>query len=493
MRLINVLMLTLVNASTWCQSPDALFTKELPPELMRADFRLFQSALEKIHPALYRYTSPAQMDSIFSLTEKRINKPMEYQTFYKLLAGVVSQVRCQHTAITPGQKEMDMITKHAKMFPYEIMWDFDPLKAYVFSDLTHEGGIKPATEILSINGRPIQQVYDTLMKYLFADGYNITSKQVRLVPMDFQYWFYLFLERPETFTMEFLRDGKAFKKKVAAITRGEYSENEKRFIASKDPDVRRLVDHYYPQSKLKPYRLEFLSNSTALLTLKEFGSLKFIHRSFEKIGRKGSKNLIIDVRQNGGGWDDRGFTLFSYLIDKPTYYFDSVYTTKFDIDFLLRHSDKDSAWWKMTEPLLVRYDNGKMGIQRSPENGFIQQPQKNRFKGNVHVLMNGKSMSTTAEFTAAAHYNKLATFIGEESGGAYCGGNGGDFATITLPHTGLSLNLPLSKYVMAIPSHRCDGHGTMPDYPIRRETKDWLDLRDPQMEFALKLIAEIKQ
>lgn len=492
MRPISILLLTLVSALTWGQTQHALFTKELPPELLRADFRLFQSALEKIHPALYRYASPAQMDSIFAQAEKRINKPMEYQTFYKLLAGVVSQVRCQHTAIAPGQKEMDMITKHAKMFPYEIMWDFDPLKAYAFSDLTHEGGVKPATEILSINGRPILQVYDTLMKYLFADGYNITSKQVRLVPTDFQYWYYLFLERPETFTMEFLRDGKAFKKKVAATTRREYNENEKRYIASKDPDVRRLVNHYKFQWKLKPYRLEFLSNSTALLTLKEFGSLEFIHRSFEKIRRKGSKNLIIDVRQNGGGWDNRGFTLFSYLIDKPTYYFDSIYTTKFDIDFLLRNSDKDSAWWKTTEPLLVRYDNSKMGIQRTPENGFLQQPQKNRFQGNVYVLMNGKSMSTTAEFTAAAQYNKLATFIGEESGGAYCGGNGGDFAIVTLPHTGLSLNLPLSKYVMAIPSDHCNEHGTMPHYRISRKTKDWLDLRDPQMEFALKLIAEGK-
>ena len=148
---------------------------------------------------------------------------------------------------------------------------------------------------------------------------------------------------------------------------------------------------------------------------------------------------------------NQGSTLFSYLIDKPTYYFDSIYTTASDVDFLLRYTDKDTAWWKAAEPLLEKHD-GKLGILRLPENGFLQQPQKNRFTGKVYVLMDGKSMSTTAEFTAATHYNKLATFIGEESGGAYCGGNGGDFANVTLPHTGLGLHLPLSKYVMAIPS-----------------------------------------
>ena len=106
----------------------------------------------------------------------------------------------------------------------------------------------------------------------------------------------------------------------------------------------------------------------------------------------------MDVRQNGGGWDHQGFTLFSYLIDKPTYYFDSIYTTVSDVDFLLRYTEKDTAWWKAAEPLLEKYD-GKLGILRIPENGFLQQPQKNRFTGKVYVLMNGKCMSTTAELT----------------------------------------------------------------------------------------------
>jgi hypothetical protein len=373
------------------------------------------------------------------------------------------------------------------------LWDFDPLKAYAFSDLTlpNEGGIKPATEIVSINGLPVKAVYDTLLKYLFADGYNVTSKRVRMVPLDFQHWYYLFIERPETFTMEFLIDESPVIKTVHAITIAEYRQSVKRYIKSKDPDVRRLVEHYRPRWKLSPYRLEFRKDATAILTLKEFGPLDFIHESFEAIKKKRIKNLIIDVRDNGGGWDKMGYTLFSYLIDKPTYYFDSIYSTASDVDFLLRYTEKDTAWWTATEPLLEKYE-GKLSINRTPENGFLQQPQENRFTGNIYVLMNGKSMSTTAEFTAATHYNKLATFIGEESGGAYCGGNGGDFATLTLPHTGLSLHLPLSKYVMAIPSSVCNGHGTIPHYQISKTTKDWLELWDAQMEFALGLIAKEK-
>jgi hypothetical protein len=181
--------------------------------------------------------------------------------------------------------------------------------------------------------------------------------------------------------------------------------------------------------------------------------------------------------------------LFSYLIDKPTPYFDSIYASISDINFLLEHTDKDAAWWAATEPLLYKLNDGKLATKPQANGGlFIQQPQVNRFIGNVYVLQSGKSMSTTAEFTAATHYNKLATFIGEESGGSYCGGNGGDFARLTLKHTQLAVNIPLAKYVMAIPPSNCHGKGTLPHYEVRTTINNVLKFRDPQLDFALELI-----
>src|SRR5437016_2360020 len=40
-------------------------------------------------------------------------------------------------------------------------------------------------------------------------------------------------------------------------------------------------------------------------------------RAFETIQSKGSKALILDLRGNGGGEDQLGKFLFSYLIDAP--------------------------------------------------------------------------------------------------------------------------------------------------------------------------------
>jgi len=106
--------------------------------------------------------------------------------------------------------------------------------------------------------------------------------------------------------------------------------------------------------------------------------------------------------------------------------------------------------------------------------------------------MNGRSASTTAEFTAATHFNKLATFIGEESGGAYHGGHGGDMVSLKLPNSEIAVEIPLTKYVMNSSEPRFVGHGTLPDYAIRSTLQDILNLKDAQLEFTLTLIAQQK-
>jgi hypothetical protein len=200
--------------------------------------------------------------------------------------------------------------------------------------------------------------------------------------------------------MESLVDGAIVKKNVAALTIDEYRQNGEKYRQSNDQEIKRLTKHFLPIQRRKPFRLEFLNKSTALLTLKEYGSLEFIENSFKKIKNRKIKNLIIDVRNNGGGWDDFGFKLFSYLIQKPTRYYDSLYTSITDIDFLMKHTDKDSTWLKESEN--VWWKDSKPLPKSVSEGLALQQPQQNRFEGNVYVLMNGKSMSTTAVYSGSS-------------------------------------------------------------------------------------------
>jgi len=51
---------------------------------------------------------------------------------------------------------------------------------------------------------------------------------------------------------------------------------------------------------------------------------EFFQESFGAIREAGTETLILDVRNNGGGADELGKLLLSYLLDKPFKYYDDL-------------------------------------------------------------------------------------------------------------------------------------------------------------------------
>ena len=72
----------------------------------------------------------------------------------------------------------------------------------------------------------------------------------------------------------------------------------------------------------------------AVMKIHEFGGFvdaerkkpleKFFQESFDAMDRKGTKKLVLDLRNNGGGEDELGKQLLSYLLDKPFKYYDDL-------------------------------------------------------------------------------------------------------------------------------------------------------------------------
>ena len=138
-------------------------------------------------------------------------------------------------------------------------------------------------------------------------------------------------------------------------------------------------------------------------------------------------------------------------------------------------------------------------LKREPDNTFsvqeefspqlkMQSPKANGFKGRVYVLANGGSGSTTSEFIAYSKSHGAITLIGEETGGAYEGGNGGSFLNFVLPHSKISIGTPLLYYDNEVTPPKQPGRGTMPDFSVPYNIEDVLKGFDTQLNFALKLI-----
>ncbi|OHX65427.1 S41 family peptidase [Flammeovirga pacifica] len=509
MKCIN-LILTILLLNTFCTEAqkhpfDDYFTRELTVEQLNEDLDILKMGLEKIHPSLNQYISEKEFANLFENEGLQVDLDLNVQEAYRKICKIVANVKCQHTIATPPDNLVYRMQKNGKFFPLRVFWEFDPVRAFVIFDFSKEADLSPGTEIFSINGKSIQSIHDELLPFFPSDGNILSNKQSRLqVGVDFQFWYYLLIERPDSFLVELSDNNRqSYTKSFQAVTFKQWTRNYRKYLSQKDPLVREYTDYYSAKEKLnrkEPIRYRYLSDSIALLTVMNFDdSEKFstvIPEAFSDFNKQNVQNLIIDVRYNGGGNDILGRKLFSYLINQPSTYFDSLYSSTgiSDTTFLFNNTDKNRAWFQYTLPLVDSLPDGRFATKPSINEGLlVQQPNKDNFEGNVYILMNGRSASTTAEFLASVHFNKLATFIGEESGGDYHGGNGGDFAKLKLPNSNIHVQIPLTNYVMNSQEKQFYGRGTLPNYPITPSINDFLMMKDPDLEKALMLIEKEKR
>jgi C-terminal processing protease CtpA/Prc len=216
---------------------------------------------------------------------------------------------------------------------------------------------------------------------------------------------------------------------------------------------------------------------------------KSLDHVFKTLQDKKTKALIIDLRANGGGHDQYGALLISYLRDAPFAYFDHIDVKTVDPSFI--------ADTNLTRDAL---DKLRAGTEHERSGGFritpayhsglsLQSPQKNSFMGPVYVLTDGNTFSTAADVCAVLRHLKRAVFMGEETGGAYFGNNSGLEAILKLPNSGVKVTVPLFGYWNAVTEKKNTRRGTQVDYVEPTTVQSLIDGRDDELSRALDLIS----
>ena len=308
------------------------------------------------------------------------------------------------------------------------------------------------SELISINNHSMDEITKRLFDYICSDA-GIQSRKNWEMPEDFQLLYNIIYGVKDNYDIRYKT--KAGEIRTASI-HADYIKN----IFCSNP---------FPRPK-KYLQLNYISNKTAVLTLKSFfdGFLEqtgenfshFLDSSFTDIRKKQIKKLLIDVRSNQGGNDGNGEMLYAYLTQKPFLYYASQETV----------SEK-----------FPEKDHPNLGIQ---------QPKENNFGGRVYILMNGRSFSGVAEFSSIVKTDNRGIFIGEECGGGYYGNTSGDEAMVSLSNTGITVRIPMVKYKMAVKKISNNVKAILPDYPFYITISDIVDNKDGQMEYALKIVRE---
>jgi hypothetical protein len=245
-----------------------------------------------------------------------------------------------------------------------------------------------------------------------------------------------------------------------------------------------------------------LNDRTALLKMRTWALYnsqwdwrQFLEQSFANLVARHCSQLIIDLRDNEGGLSSPGDVILEHLIRKDTagWKFNRYVryrTAPHDLVPYLDTWDWSFLDWGTNAIHPAYLPAGQAVFYRMTRfddnaGGDLLRPLLPRFEGKVVVLMNSENSSATFQFEQTAQDNKLATLIGEPSGGSRRGINGGAFFFLTLPNSQIEMDLPL---IASLPATPQPDQGLVPDKLVTPSQAGLARGSDEVLAAALKFL-----
>ena len=466
-------------------------SKKYSPEQLEKDYSIFRGALEESHPGVYWYTPKNEMDNCFDWGKEQIKDSMNEENFRKILSYVTSKINCGHTVTRASKAFMKYRdTSFNRVFPLSLkIWAGASDTATVAANLIRKDSLLTRGVVVkSIDHRPISTIIDTLCQYISSDGYNLTHKYQTLSNRGgFGAAFTSIFGQKENYFIDYLsKDGT---EKTATIpSYNPRADSANRIAITRFAKISRPERRNQILSATRSLRLDS-ANTFAIMDLGSFSrGLKlrsFFNTSFKDMKDKKIKNLVIDVRGNGGGSVTNSTFLTKFIADSKFKVADSLYANTRNSRYK-RYIDGYFFNRLFMIFMTAKKKDGKYHFGYF-ERHYFKPKKRNHFSGNVYILTGGNSFSATTLFTQAVKPQNNVVVVGEETGGGAYGNTAWLIPDLILPETGIRVRLPLFRLVIDknIPK---DGHGVQPEV-ISTPTTDAIRRgADYKMEKVLELI-----
>lgn len=438
------------------ENPDPELLKRAPsgmlsPAQAKFDLDALFYTISEVHPNMYSVAGQVDLLSAMNRASESITDSISIEELYRIAAPVVAMIGDGHTNL---------------FFPINAVFKKDtkriPVWMHVESDRTITverslDSIMPSgTKILKINGKATNQIIDELLPYVSGE-----TEHFRLSRLDDLRPLLHMSMLADAYEIEYIAPGKsdACSATFPALTPPEYM--------SRVPALKN------DSSAGMPYT--FRIDETEKVGIMDFRSFENIERMeefadsmFTVLRELGIRDLIIDIRENGGGASVVGDVLLQYFSPKPFIQMEKALIR-------ITPTTRRLMWYGDMKPGIYYHVTAEDDFHKplTPEEGF--------YDGKVWLLTSNKTFSSAGSFAWATQAFGAGTLVGETTGGMNV--SYGDVLGYNLPISGITCGISYKRF-WKYNADENDIHGAVPEYQVPKEQA---------MKKALQLIKDSRQ
>ncbi len=428
--------------------------KSISKEEMIQDIDILFSTIKKVHPDMYAVYPKYKLHKDIERVKGELKDEADIFYFFEKVNPLVVKLGDGHTGGFFPRAHLGL-DPDIRLFPFTVKVTYPEKAIVVQNDFTQsQTAISRGGQITKINNRPAKYIVQEMMNLVSGEKDFFKTERLEVLFTPLLYALY----RDSVFDIEYEFDRKMQSVQVKGIP---HEERYKRRSAEKEESP-----ELYSLSILQDENIGILDIKLFVSDLDDFKL--FLDSAFQVLQDKNIGNLIIDIRENGGGNSRLGDEVFQYISPVPFAQFGKT---------IMKYSDIQKEYYRTNYNREVTNPNGIEILNENPELTKLRENDL-RYNGDVYLLISHYTFSSAASFSWAFQYLNMGTVIGQESGGiAVCFG---DNITQDLPNTGLSYSISHKKFYQYGATDE-NNHGTLPDYEVPKEKA---------LDFAIDLITK---
>lgn len=369
------------------------------PEDYNADFKQVDSIVRLKYSHIE--AKNINMDSLYTTINQRVMQAQTPEAYGSLLQEYFAALRNDHSMALFNSYYLDFSVARV---------EDKILFSYVGMDSLKMQGVKRADEILAVGGVPVLEWLESKEKYRNAS----TQRGLKLYT-----------------TMSAIKNS--------------YSPAKRTYTIMTEQGKKDITLSFCDANSQRTNNLETIASSTlteqiGYIAINSMNDMEVTTKFAEALSSiKQLPYLIIDVRNNGGGYSNRSEEIAEYLIKEK---------------------------------------------QQASVSGDMLEPRDNRYTGKIYLLTHTTTASAAESFALDLKESANVTLVGVPTSG-----DTGNSPMVQATSYGTYFNIPTRKPVQVSPKgFPMEGIGIEPHHHIEQSLEDYINDVDTQLEYLVKMI-----